>query len=85
LIASDVECRIPRLVLLASDIVEAILSGRTDQGMMLEQVERPLPACWEEQRHVISARMSSMPRRWKRVDLISEAAAGTLVDSSRPP
>jgi hypothetical protein len=26
--------------LLAPDIVEAILAGRTDQGMMLEQLER---------------------------------------------
>ena len=42
--------RILRLVLLAPDIVEAILAGRTDQGTMLEQLERPLPACWEEQR-----------------------------------
>ena len=49
--------RILRLALMAPDIIEAILAGRTDQGMMLEQVERPLPACWEEQRHVISARM----------------------------
>ena len=31
--------RILRLALLAPDIVEAILAGRTDQGMMLEQLE----------------------------------------------
>jgi hypothetical protein len=42
--------RILPLVLLAPDLVEAILAGRTDQGMMLEQLELPLPACWEEQR-----------------------------------
>ena len=42
--------RILRLALLAPDIVEAILTGRTDQGMVLEQLERPLPASWEEQR-----------------------------------
>jgi hypothetical protein len=42
--------RILRLALLAPDIVEAILTGRTDQGMMLEQLERPLPALWVEQR-----------------------------------
>ena len=41
--------RILRLALLAPDIVEAILTGRTDQRMMLEQLERPLPAGWEEQ------------------------------------
>jgi hypothetical protein len=47
--------RILRLALLAPDVVEAILAGRTDQGMMLEQLERPLPASWEEQRILLSA------------------------------
>jgi hypothetical protein len=42
--------RILRLALLAPDIVEAILAGRRHQGMMLEQLERPLPASWAEQR-----------------------------------
>ena len=42
--------RILRLALLAPDIAEAILTGSTDQGMMLEQLERPLPASWDEQR-----------------------------------
>jgi hypothetical protein len=42
--------RILRLALLAPDIVEAILAGRTDQALMLEQLEQPLPASWEEQR-----------------------------------
>jgi hypothetical protein len=42
--------RIRRLALLAPDIVEAILAGRTDQALMLEQLERPLPASWVEQR-----------------------------------
>ena len=41
--------RILRLVLMAPDIIEAILAGSTDQGIMLEQLERPLPAIWEEQ------------------------------------
>ena len=51
--------RILRLALLAPDIVEAILAGSTDQGMMLEQLERPLPASWEEQRRrALSARTS---------------------------
>jgi hypothetical protein len=36
--------------LLAPDIIEAILTGSTDQGMMLEQLERPLPASWKQQR-----------------------------------
>jgi hypothetical protein len=42
--------RILRLALLAPDIVDRILAGSTNQGMMLEQLERPLPASWAEQR-----------------------------------
>jgi hypothetical protein len=42
--------RILRLALLAPNIVEAILEGRADQPLMLEQLERPLAASWEEQR-----------------------------------
>jgi hypothetical protein len=42
--------RILRLALLAPDIVDAILAGRTDQALMLERLERPLPASWEKQR-----------------------------------
>jgi hypothetical protein len=41
--------RILRLALLAPDIVDAILAGSKDQAMMLDQLERPLPASWEEQ------------------------------------
>jgi hypothetical protein len=42
--------RILRLALLAPDIAEAILEGRANQLLMLERLERPLPASWEEQR-----------------------------------
>jgi hypothetical protein len=42
--------RILRLALLAPDIVEFILAGQAERGLMLESLERPLPACWEEQR-----------------------------------
>jgi hypothetical protein len=42
--------RILRLALLAPDIVDAILTGRADQALMLEELERPLPASWEKQR-----------------------------------
>jgi hypothetical protein len=42
--------RILRLALLAPDIVKAILAGQTDQSLILEQLERPLPAGWVEQR-----------------------------------
>jgi hypothetical protein len=45
--------RILRLALLAPDIVETILSGQTDQSLILEQLERPLPASWEEQRGLL--------------------------------
>ena len=36
--------RILRLALLAPDIVDAIFAGRTDQGVMLERLDRPLRA-----------------------------------------
>jgi hypothetical protein len=39
-----------RLALVAPDIVEAILAGRTDQAMMLESWSRRLPASWKKQR-----------------------------------
>jgi hypothetical protein len=42
--------RILRLALLAPDLVETILAGHADPALMLERLERPLPACWEEQR-----------------------------------
>jgi hypothetical protein len=47
--------RILRLALLAPDIVDAILGGRADQALMLERLERPLPASWEQQRQVLLA------------------------------
>jgi hypothetical protein len=42
--------RILRLALLAPDIIEAILASSMNQSRMLEQLERPLPSSWEEQR-----------------------------------
>jgi hypothetical protein len=51
--------RILRLALLAPDTVEAVLAGKADQALMLERLERPLPASWEEQRgRLLSARTS---------------------------
>jgi hypothetical protein len=47
--------RILRLALLAPDIIEMIPEGRSDQALMLEQLERPLPASWEEQRETLRA------------------------------
>ena len=45
--------RILRLALLAPDIIEMILEGWSDQALMLERLERPLPADWAEQRQLI--------------------------------
>jgi hypothetical protein len=42
--------RILRLALLAPDVIEAILAGNAGQSAILESLERPLPASWEEQR-----------------------------------
>jgi hypothetical protein len=47
--------RILRLALLAPDMVEAILAGRTDQAVVLDKLERPLPASWEEQRELLAS------------------------------
>jgi hypothetical protein len=47
--------RILRLALLAPDIIEAILAGKADQSLMLERLERPLPAGWEEHRRLALA------------------------------
>jgi len=41
--------RILRLTLLAPDIIEAILAGRPDPLLMLENLQRPFPVIWEEQ------------------------------------
>jgi hypothetical protein len=38
-----------RLALLAPVIVYAILVGSTDQALMLERLQQPLPPGWEEQ------------------------------------
>src|SRR4051812_19357371 len=52
--------RILRLALLAPDLVEAILGGWADQRVMLEKLERPLPAEWEEQRRGIVGGSSAL-------------------------
>jgi hypothetical protein len=49
--------RILRLALLAPDIVEKIFAGTEGQAVLLEQLERPLPASWEEQRAVCKAQL----------------------------
>jgi hypothetical protein len=42
--------RMLRVVLLAPDIVEAILAGYADQSLMFERLGRPLPASGDGQR-----------------------------------
>jgi hypothetical protein len=37
--------RILRLAILAPDLVEVILDGRTDQAVNLEQLEQPMRPC----------------------------------------
>ena len=45
--------RILRLGLLAPSIVEEILEGRSEQQLILEKLERPLPDCWHQQRQIL--------------------------------
>jgi hypothetical protein len=47
--------RILRLALLAPDIVEAILAGTTVPAVGFEQLEKGVPASWEEQRTILQA------------------------------
>ena len=53
--------RILRLALLAPDLVEAILAGPAGPALMLGQLERPLPASWEEQRTLLKPRALCLP------------------------
>ena len=70
--------RILRLALLAPDIIEAILAGRTDQALVLEKLERRLPASWEEQRRRLIARMGPLD------PIAPSAAASQMVDCELP-
>ena len=42
--------RILRLTLLAPDIIEAILTGRQPSTLQLDELLKPLPAAWKQQR-----------------------------------
>jgi len=46
--------RIARLALLAPDIVEAILAGTLSQSVILDRLEKGVPADWREQRAIAS-------------------------------
>ena len=51
--------RILRLALLAPDIIERTLMGRSDHALLLDRLEGPFPASWDEQRFVLSEQMSA--------------------------
>jgi hypothetical protein len=51
--------RILRLALLAPDIIDTILDGRSGQALMLERLERPLPASWTEQHQLLLGETST--------------------------
>ena len=42
--------RVLRLTLLAPEIVEAVLEGRQSPALTLDQLMKPFPVAWEEQR-----------------------------------
>ena len=60
-ISKSYRSRILRLALLAPDIIGMILEGRSEQAVMLEQLERPLPASWKDQRDAIGQTRQSSP------------------------
>jgi hypothetical protein len=67
-----------RLALLAPDLVEAILAGQTDHSLMLEGLEQPLPASWEEQRGLLDR-----PRHHNRHPASRSSHQETLADARR--
>jgi len=53
--------RILRLVLLAPDIVDAIVAGREPSGMSLERLTKGLPVVWDEQRQMTFRNLEETP------------------------
>jgi predicted nucleic acid-binding Zn ribbon protein len=45
--------RILRLTLLAPDLIEAILSGRQPSTLQLDELLKPMPAVWSQQRYTL--------------------------------
>ena len=72
--------RILRLALLAPDIVEAILDGQADQALMLERLERPLPASWEQQRRGSGSPIGATEADWP---ITPAAASGAAAREQR--
>jgi hypothetical protein len=52
-VAKTYAAKISKMVLLAPDIVEAIVEGRADDRVMLKVLDGALPLDWEEQRGVL--------------------------------
>jgi hypothetical protein len=52
-VAKSYAAKISKMVLLAPDIVEAIVEGRADDRVMLKVLEGTLPVDWEEQRRAL--------------------------------
>ena len=52
-VAKSYAAKISKMVLLAPDIVEAIVEGRTDDRVMLKVLEGTLPVDWREQRRAL--------------------------------
>jgi hypothetical protein len=71
--------RILRLALLAPDIVDTILAGRTDQALILERLERPLPASWGSSVDTCSAH--ARPKNNRRVRVRDSLDAGVGADT----
>lgn len=46
--------RVLRLALLAPDIIEAILDGRLDHDLTIDELLKPFPVDWREQRQTLS-------------------------------
>jgi hypothetical protein len=52
-VAKTYAAKISKMVLLAPDIIEAIVEGRADDRMMLKVLEGTLPVEWDEQRGML--------------------------------
>jgi hypothetical protein len=52
-VAKTYAAKISKMVLLAPDIINAIVEGRTDDRVMLRVLDGALPLDWEEQRGVL--------------------------------
>jgi len=69
--------RIARLAPLAPDIIEAILAGTLNQGVILERLEKGVSVEWEEQREVCCHQ--SIEPGIPFTDLTSRKRPGSLV------